>query len=148
VRHYLVVANQTLGQPQLTEAILAYLHASPSHFHLLVPATLTRVREPARLTRAEATALAQDRLDVALAQLRALGVPVSGEVGDASPMLAIGEALSRGNFDRLIISTLAVGPSQWLRRGLPERVERVFDLPVTLVVPRPVASRVEVEVRS
>ena len=140
---YLVVANQTLGQPQLTETILGFLHASPSHFHLLVPATLTHARGPARLTRVEAAALAQSRLELALAELESLGVPVSGEVGDPSPMLAIGEALSRGSFDQLIISTLSVGPSQWLRRGLPERVERVFDLPVTLVIPRPATAPAE-----
>jgi hypothetical protein len=144
VRRYLVVANQTLGQPQLTETILAHFHASPGHFHLLVPATLTQVAEPARLTRAEAVAMAQDRLDLALAELRALGVPVSGEVGDPSPMLAIGEVLSRGSFDQLIISTLSVGPSQWLRRGLPERVERVFHLPVSLVIPSPADTGAEV----
>jgi hypothetical protein len=136
MRHYLVVANQSLTQPRLTETILACRDAGPSDFHLLVPATLTQAHTRARLTRAEATGLAQGRLHAALARLKALGVAVSGEVGGPSPVVAIGEILSRRSFDELIISTLPAGPSQWLRRGLPERVERLFNLPVTLVTPQ------------
>ena len=137
MRHYLVVANQSLAQSELTEAILARRDAGPSEFHLLVPAILTQAHDRARLTRAEAFGLAQGRLRSAVARLKALGVPVTGEVGDPSPVVAIAEVLSRRRFDELIISTLPAGPSQWLRRGLPERVERVFHLPVTLVTGEP-----------
>jgi hypothetical protein len=144
MRQYLVVANQTLGQPQLTEMILARRDAGPSAFHLLAPATLAQARDGARLTRAEATALARWRLDSAVARLEALDVPVTGEVGEPSPVLAIAEVLSRRRFDELIISALPGGPSQWRRRGLPERVERLFHLPVTLVTARSAVAPAEV----
>ena len=35
----------------------------------------------------------------------------------------------------MILSTLPVGPSQWLRRDVPARIERLFNIPVELVTP-------------
>jgi hypothetical protein len=55
-------------------------------------------------------------------------------VGDPSPIVAISEVVNRTSFDALIISTLPVGASQWLRRGVPQRIERLISLPVRLVV--------------
>jgi hypothetical protein len=134
MHHYLVVANQTLGNPQLIDTIVACRQAGPCCFHLLVPATQSQ-DDHTRWTRPEATAIARCRLDTALARLKRLGVPASGEVGDPSPTVAIGEALNRdAGFDSLILSTLPEGASQWLRRGVPQRIERLFHLPVRLVV--------------
>jgi hypothetical protein len=131
VRHYLVVANQTLGQPQLVDKILQLAEAGPCDFHLLVPAT--HANAYGTWTPAQAVAIARARLASALARLAELGVTAHGEVGDPSPMAAIGEVLRHRRFDALVISTLAQGPSQWLRRRLPERVEDVFRCPVLLV---------------
>jgi hypothetical protein len=74
-------------------------------------------------------------LESALERFRALGADVIGEVGDPSPVMAIGEVLRRRSFDALILSTLPVGPSQWLRHDLPDRIEQAFNLPVELVTP-------------
>ena len=49
--------------------------------------------------------------------------------------MAIGEVLRRRSFDTLILSTLPVGPSQWLRYDVPSRIERLFNMPVELVTP-------------
>jgi hypothetical protein len=133
MRHYLVVANQTLKQPELTEKIRAIIDAGPCDFFLLVPAT--RAHDPVRWTPADAVAVARRRLDGALERFRALGADVVGEVGDPSPVVAIGEVLRRRSFDALILSTLPVGPSQWLRHDVPARIERLFNLPVELVTP-------------
>lgn len=132
MRHYLVVANQTLGQPQLAKRILACMETGPCDFHILVPAT--HANDHARWTPGEATAIAQRRLNAALTRFRQLGVEVHGEVGDPSPMVAIGEVLRHRRFDELILSTLPPGPSRWLRQGLPERIEQVFHLPITHVL--------------
>lgn len=131
MRHYLVVANQTLGQPQLIDKILQLAEAGSCDFHVLVPATQAHVH--ITWTPAEAMALARGRLDATLAKLTELGVEAHGEVGDPSPMVAIGDVLRHRRFDALIISTLPHGPSQWLQRRLPERVEDVFRCPVLLV---------------
>lgn len=134
MRHYLVVANQTLSQPQLTEMILECAAAGPSDFFLLVPAT--HAHDHVRWTPTEATAMARARLARALSRLRGAGVDVQGEVGDPSPVLAISECLRHRGFDELILSTLPPGPSRWLRRGLPDRIEQIFQIPVRLVVAR------------
>ena len=133
MRHYLVVANQTLRQPELTDKIRACMDAGPSEFFLLVPAT--RAHEPVRWTPADAVAVARRRLDNALERFRALGADVVGEVGDPSPVVAISAVLRRRSFDALILSTLPVGPSQWLRHDVPSRIERLFNIPVEQVTP-------------
>ena len=86
-------------------------------------------------TPADADALARRRLTSALERFRALGADVVGEVGDPSPVVAIGAVLRRRSFDALILSTLPVGPSRWLRRDVPARIERLFKIPVELVTP-------------
>ena len=133
MRHYLVVANQTLKQPELKEKIRACLDAGPCDFFLLVPAT--RTHGPVQWTPADANALARRRLASGLERFRALGAEVVGEVGDPSPVVAIGELLRRRSFDALILSTLPAGPSQWLRSDTPARIERLFKIPVELVTP-------------
>ena len=133
MRHYLVVANQTLKQPELAEKIRACNDAGPCDFFLLVPAT--RVHGPVQWTPADANAVARRRLDGALERFRALGADVVGEVGDPSPVAAIGDVLRRRSFDTLILSTLPVGPSRWLRHDVPGRIQRLFNLPVELVTP-------------
>jgi hypothetical protein len=133
MRHYLVVANQTLKHPELTAKIRACIATGPCDFFLLVPAT--RAHEPVRWTPADAVALARRRLEGALERFRVLGADVVGEVGDPSPVVAIGDLLRRRSFDALILSTLPAGPSQWLRSDVPARIERLFNLPVELVTP-------------
>jgi hypothetical protein len=133
MRHYLVVANQTLKQPELTEKIRARNDAGPCDFFLLVPAT--RVHGPVQWTPADAIAVARRRLDGALERFRALGADVVGEVGDPSPVVAIGDVLRRRSFDTLILSTLPVGPSRWLRHDVPARIQRLFNIPVEQVTP-------------
>jgi GABA permease len=133
MRHYLVVANQTLKQPELTEKLRACIDAGPCDFFILVPAT--RAHEPLRWTPADAHAVARRRLDSALERFRSFGADVVGEVGVASPLAAIGDLLRRRTFDVLILSTLPLGPSRWLRHDLPDQIEQLFNLPVELVTP-------------
>jgi GABA permease len=133
MRHYLVVANQTLKQPELKEKIKACIDAGPCDFFLLVPAT--RTHGPVRWTPADANALARRRLEKALERFRALGADVVGEVGDPSPLVAVGELLRRRSFDVLILSTLPPGPSQWLRGDVPFRIQQMFSLPVEQITP-------------
>ena len=135
MRHYLVVANQTLGAPQLVDHIVACHQAAQCEFHLLVPAT--HAHDHDRWTPGEAMALARRRLYAALDHLRSQGLTVHGTVGDPSPMVAIGAMLRQRPFDELILATLAPGPSRWLANHLPERVRELYGLPVTHLVAGP-----------
>ncbi len=132
MRRYLIVANQTLGGEQLAAVVRERLAAGSCEFHLVVPATPPS--DHATWLEGQAKHLAQERLDAALVAFRQLGATrVDGEVGDARPMLAIGDALRHGEFDEIIVSTLHPGISRWLRMDLPHRAERQFELPVTHV---------------
>jgi hypothetical protein len=67
-----------------------------------------------------------------------MGAEADGEVGDADPVQAIGDAIRGGHVDEIILSTLPAGPSRWLRRDVPRKVERAFSLPVTHVIGEPI----------
>jgi CBS domain-containing protein len=140
---YLVVANQTLGSPQLHDALAARVASGPCRLHLLVPAT-----RPHDLYQTVldaycgelpdddlARTLAHERLDVALDSLDDLGVPIDGEVGDPDPLAAIRLAVAREDYDEIVISTLPAHLSRWLHLDLPHRVEHTFHIPVTHVEP-------------
>jgi hypothetical protein len=132
MRRYLVVANQTLGGEALLAAIRARIERGPCAFHLVVPATPPH--EQFAYTERRARDLAQERLDQMIPRIAGLGADVTGEVGDASPMLAIADALLGLEVDEIILSTLPAGASRWLRQDLPHRVERRFERPVAHVV--------------
>jgi hypothetical protein len=88
----------------------------------------------------EATVIARERLDRALARFRALQADVDGEVGDRNPILAIEDAMLHREFDEIILSTLPPGISRWLKLDLPSRVAGHFSLPVTHLVAGPEAA--------
>jgi hypothetical protein len=108
------------------------LEADACRFHVVVP--MTPVAEHGAWNEGHSRVEAQKRLDTELERFRALGADVTGELGDPSPVLAIGDALRHQPFDGIILSTLRPGVSRWLKLDLPHRVERDFGLPVTHVV--------------
>lgn len=138
MRNYLVVANQTLAGEHLLDLLRERGAKEPCRFYLVVPAT--RVRDHLLHTEGQAKAAAQQRLDEAVAQFSALGIEVDGEVGNANALDAIAEVLPKRVIDEIILSTLPPGPSVWLHQDLPHRIERRFGLPLTHVLPAPVAA--------
>ncbi|MGH9038695.1 MAG: hypothetical protein ACRDZ3_00530 [Acidimicrobiia bacterium] len=131
---YLVVANQTLGAEALAEKIRQCLAEEPTTFHIVVPACHSR--DSAWITEGHDHAEAEKRLAAALARFRDLGAEADGEVGDASPVLAIQDALLAGSYDGVILSTLPAGMSRWLRKDLPHRIEHKLGIKVIHVTGR------------
>jgi GABA permease len=129
---YLVVANRTLGGDHLIDALRQRIGHGECAIHVLVPASHTSTG--AFWTEGEAMAHAQEQLDHAMARFRELGCEVTGEVGDASPVRAVGDVLLHDSFDEIILSTLPPGPSRWLRQDVVHRLQRGVDIPVTHVV--------------
>lgn len=132
VARYLIVANRTLCGQTLLDLTGELAATAPSAFHVVVPAAppthhLTWTDEQAR-------SLAHARLMAMLDRLAHQGVVATGEIGDAQPLLAIGDMLRRRHFDAIVLSTLPAGMSRWLHLDLPRRVEEVFGLPVLHVV--------------
>jgi hypothetical protein len=109
-------------------------------FHLLVPRF-----HPASLatyTDSQIQAMATEVLEDGLRRFRQLDptgkVNVTGEVGDVNPVRAVDTLLERGmRFDEIVLSTLPVGPSRWLKADVPSRLAREFRIPITHVVSEP-----------
>ena len=132
---YLIVADQTASSPELLDSVRALMaEDSSAEFVLLVPAT----HDQHLLTWAEGETrlLARERAEFARSCFLAAGVPlIDARVGDASPLVAIEEALREHSpFDAIVISTFPLGVSRWLRVDLPGRLRRRFGLRVIHVV--------------
>lgn len=132
---YLVVANQTLASDELLAHVRSLMEAGPAEFHLVVPATPPK--EHLTWTEGNARAIAAAQLERALARMTAEGATVSGEVGDANPTLAVEDVLLRHGVDEIIVSTLPEGASRWLKRGVPDKIRKHHDIPVTHIVGNP-----------
>jgi hypothetical protein len=128
---YLVVANQTLGGTALANVIAERATLEAATFHVVVPNT-----EPADEHRPGAGSASECRLKEALERLKSAGVEVTGEVGAADAMEAIGDALKARQYSGLIISTLPAGGSRWLHMDLPHRAAREFNLLVDWIEAR------------
>ena len=123
----LVVANVTSTSPELLQTLRAQAEREPTKFTLVVPATpVGRGREAAN-----------EKLSSALEQLRAAGLSVEGSVCDPDPVCAVTEAWDPKSYDEIIVSTLPMKFSKWLHAGLPERIAKLTDAPVTHVVSQP-----------
>jgi hypothetical protein len=135
VRRYLIVGNQTLASDRLAEKVQDVLAAGPAEIHIVVPATPTH--EHLTWTEGAAHEVAERNLEAAIALFSDVGAEVNGEIGDARPMEAIRTALHGEPFDEIILSTLPLGLSRWVKQDLPHRVRREFGLPVSHVVGEP-----------
>ncbi len=131
--HYLVVAHQTADSEELVEAVRDLAEQGDSTFALLVPAT--PVSQLTTWTEGEAHAAATAQAKRAEEGLHAVGVDViSTTIGDASPFQAVLDALLATKFDAILVSTLPIRTSRWLRTNLIQRLERAVDLPIVHVV--------------
>lgn len=133
----LVVAHQTAATPALLDAVRERSARGPARFHLVVPRQahgMHKVVDPQDTGDKEG----QQVLDQALPKLsRAAGHEVTGSLGDAEPLMAIEDAVNRGGYDEIIISTLPLGASRWLKLDLVSKA-RGLGLPVTHVSSRQV----------
>ncbi len=121
----LVVANRTAGSDDLLEALRALAERRPTSFTLLVPA-----EAPGPAGRQAA----QDNLEKALEKMRAVGLEVTGRLGDSDPVAAVRDAWDPRSFDEVIVSTLPTKASKWLQVDLPHRVAKLTGVQVTHVV--------------
>jgi hypothetical protein len=131
----LVVAHQTAATQPLLDAVRERAQGSPAKFHLVVPRRphgMDKVANPHEAGQDEAREVLGD----ALPKLsEAAGSNVTGNVGDHEPLMAIEDAINQtGPYDEIIISTLPLGVSRWLKLDLISKV-RAEGLPVTHVLP-------------
>jgi len=129
----LVVAHQTAATQPLLDALRERAGRGPARFHLVVPRQphgMHKVVDPLEAGEEEAQRVLAD----ALPKLSAVaGHEVTGDLGDSEPLMAIQDAVNLGNFDEIIISTLPLGVSRWLKLDLVSKT-RALGLPVTHVL--------------
>jgi hypothetical protein len=128
----LVVAHQTAATSGLLDAVRERAQRGPAQFHLVVPRQphgIHKLVDPQDVTPGEAERV----LEVALPRLsEAAGQEVTGSLGDTEPLMAIHDAVNLGSYDEIIISTLPLGISRWLKLDLISKA-RGLGLPVTHV---------------
>jgi hypothetical protein len=125
----LVVANKTAESPELLEAMRA--KGTNHEYVLVVPASggaLEKAADPDA-----AREHTQPHLDAALAKMRSEGFTVEGTIGDSDPTAAVQDAANFSQFDEIIISTLPLRVSKWVKLDLPSKAGRATGLPVTHV---------------
>lgn len=148
VRRYLIVANETLANDELTAWVAEKAATHRAEFHVVVPQTAPSVlhADPATglIGPAAHTMVVESRQasleegERRLASFRsALGdiaQTVTGEVVLSDPVTATRVVMGRSSFDEILVSVLPAGISRWLKLDLPSRIERAFNLPVTTLV--------------
>lgn len=125
----LVVANRTAESPDLLEALRQ--KGTEHEYVLVVPAAggaLEKAADPDA-----ARQHTEPHLDAALQKFRAEGFTIDGSIGDTDPTAAVQDACNFGEFDEIIISTLPLHVSKWLKMDLPSKAQRATGLPVTHV---------------
>jgi hypothetical protein len=124
VRHTLVVANQTVGGPDLLELLKRKAEEQPRRFIVICPQSGDD----------EAEDTAAERLAGTLAELEEAGLDAIGQVVHPDPFTAIQNALRSYGADDIVISTFPETRSGWLRGDLVERVRSATTRPVEHVV--------------
>lgn len=128
----LLVAHRTATTEALLDMVRARARRGPVTFHLVVPAHphgLHKVVDPQEGDAGEG----ERALAEALPLLSdAAGSEVTGHVGDHEPLMAIEDAVHRGSYDEIVISTLPRRLSRWLHLDLVSKA-RGTGLPVTHV---------------
>jgi hypothetical protein len=120
-RRTLIVANRTAATPLLLEEVERRARERPTTFSLLIPNVPVKDHADWPMDRA-----------VALLERAAHG-PVEGIMREADdPFESVRQVLQEQQFDDVLISTLSKRTSEWLKRDLPSKVQKL-GVPVTVV---------------
>lgn len=152
----LLIANQTLGGEALDRAVEFRIEAHTKDFFVVVPMVepeheifylsprdpmfdVPHVQGQASEKSLElARQRSEARLLAMLDRVRTFGGTAEGMIGEIDPYKAARTALDRESFAEVIVSTLPLGISRWIKMDLPSRIERLVDCPVTVVEAEPV----------
>jgi hypothetical protein len=127
----LVVANQTAESEELLAALKARADEGPAEFTVLVPATPHGAAWAANMFADKGRAEAEDHMNSMVERLRATGLNVkAAKVGDPDALAAVCDETNFNEYDELIVSTLPLHVSKWLKLDLPSKAKAATGLPV------------------
>jgi hypothetical protein len=124
----LVVANVTAGRGKLRARMKEIAEEASDDMLFIVVVPLQAHND------GRAAAVARARLGNTLDRMRREGLRVAGMLGDPDPYTATMNALQFFHVSRIVISTLPVTKSGWMRSDLIERVRRASNVEVEHVV--------------
>jgi len=130
----LVVANVTAGRGTLRARMKEIAEESDDDMLFIVIVPLQSHGD------GRAAAVARARLGNTLDRMRREGLLVAGMIGDPDPYTATMNALQFYRVERVIISTLPVTRSGWMRADLLSRVRKASNLEVEHIVAEPDAA--------
>jgi hypothetical protein len=116
----LVVANQTVLEEPLLEAIRTRAKKSPASFLIISP------QGEGEGSYQEA----EKRLLRAVTLLRGEGLDVHGQISHPDPYAAVMQTIDDERVDEIIVSTFPAARSGWLRRDLIQRLRASTKLPI------------------
>ncbi|MDQ5832837.1 MAG: hypothetical protein M3550_07255 [Actinomycetota bacterium] len=129
----LVVANRTAESPELLIALRERTARGPCAFTLLVPQTPHGLAWAA--DRGAGHEEAEGHRLAFVEELREEGIDLAeAKVGDGDPLAAIQDECNFNDYDELIVSTLPLRMSKWLRVDLPSKARAATGLPVTHII--------------
>src|SRR5919108_463358 len=129
----LVVANRTAECPELLDALRTRAGVGPCEFTLLVPSTPHGIAWAADMHAGGGEA--EEHRQAFIDELRHEGLDMAdAKVGDPDPLAAVQDECNFSEYDEVIVSTLPLKISKWLRIDLPRKVKAATGLPVTHVV--------------
>jgi hypothetical protein len=129
----LVVANRTAESPELLDALRARTVQGPCEFTLLVPSTPHGLDWAADMHAGGDEA--EEHRGAFVDELRQEGLDVAAaKLGDPDPLAAIQDECNFNEYDELIVSTLPLKISKWLKVDLPRKAKAATGLPVTHVI--------------
>jgi len=133
----LIVANVTAGRGDL-RARMKEIAAEEDDMMFIVIV-------PQGAGDGRAAAVARARLGNTLDRMRHDGLLVAGMIGDPDPYTAAMNALQFYRVSRIIVSTLPVTRSGWMRADLISRLRKASNIEVEHVVAEPAAAEAETE---
>jgi hypothetical protein len=129
----LVVANRTAESPELLTALQERAGRGPCEFTLLVPQTPHGLAWAADPDAGQQEA--ERHRQAFVEELREEGIDLAeAKVGDGDPLAAIQDECNFNDYDELIVSTLPLRISKWLKVDLPSKARAATGLPVSHVV--------------
>ena len=129
-RRILVIANPPCPCPELADEVARRALARSTDVVVVAPALNSRLRHWASDVDA-AVVQADERVQLAISELRDRGVSARGTVGDSDPVMAIDDALADFPATEIVIATNARTESHWLERGLVRKAAARFEVPIT-----------------
>ena len=133
LRHILLLANQTVAGKTVIDELRKRAEEGPIRLTVVCPQNAPRM---GNIIYAESRRWAAERrLRRTLDLLHEAGIAARGAVVDPDPVQALADAIHEHQPDEIVISTLPLEKSRWLRGNLVDRARRIAgDVPVHHVV--------------